>query len=41
MAAPTFFAKQVDFRKWLAENHQQETELVVGFYKVGSGRSIG
>lgn len=36
--APTFFADQTDFRKWLADNHQKETELLVGFYKVGSGK---
>ncbi len=36
--APMFFAKQADFRNWLAKNHQKETELVVGFYKVASGR---
>lgn len=34
---PVFFAKQSDFRKWLEENHEKETELFVGFYKVGSG----
>ena len=34
---PIFFAKQSDFRKWLMKNHKKETELVVGFYKVGSG----
>ncbi len=34
----TFFAKQSDFRKWLKKNHKKETELIVGFYKVGSGR---
>ena len=34
---PTFFAKQADFRKWLQKNHKKETELLVGFYKVGSG----
>jgi uncharacterized protein YdeI (YjbR/CyaY-like superfamily) len=37
-AAPTFFAKQSDFRKWLEKNHEKKTELVVGFYKVGSGK---
>lgn len=37
--APTFFEKQADFRKWLEKNHQKETELVVGFYKVDSGKS--
>ena len=36
--APTFFAKPIDFRKWLQKNHQKETELVVGFYKVGSAK---
>ena len=35
---PTFFAKQSDFRKWLLKNHKKETELVVGFYKVDSGK---
>ncbi len=35
---PIFFEKQADFRQWLAENHQSETELLVGFYKVGSGK---
>jgi uncharacterized protein YdeI (YjbR/CyaY-like superfamily) len=35
---PQFFAKQSDFRKWLQKNHQKETELLVGFYKVGSGK---
>jgi uncharacterized protein YdeI (YjbR/CyaY-like superfamily) len=35
---PTFFAKQSDFRKWLQKNHDKETELLVGFYKVGSGK---
>jgi uncharacterized protein YdeI (YjbR/CyaY-like superfamily) len=35
---PTYFAKQTDFRKWLQKNHRKETELLVGFYKVGSGK---
>jgi uncharacterized protein YdeI (YjbR/CyaY-like superfamily) len=35
---PTFFAKQSEFRKWLAKNHDRETELYVGFYKVSSGK---
>jgi uncharacterized protein YdeI (YjbR/CyaY-like superfamily) len=35
---PTFFSKQSDLRKWLEKNHQTETELVVGFYKVDSGK---
>ena len=35
---PIFFAKQADFRKWLQKNHKKETELLVGFYKVDSGK---
>lgn len=35
---PTFFAKQSNFRKWLEKNHETQTELLVGFYKVGSGK---
>lgn len=33
-----FFPTQTDFRRWLEENHSTETELLVGFYKVGSGK---
>ena len=29
-----FFATQEDFRYWLEKNHNKETELLVGFYKV-------
>ena len=32
----TFFSNHHDFRKWLEENHQKKTELIVGFYKVGT-----
>jgi uncharacterized protein YdeI (YjbR/CyaY-like superfamily) len=35
---PHFFAKAVDFRKWLEKNHEKKKELQVGFYKVGSGK---
>lgn len=35
---PTFFSKQSEFRKWLDKNHKKETELLVGFYKVDSGK---
>jgi uncharacterized protein YdeI (YjbR/CyaY-like superfamily) len=35
---PKFFAKPAEFRKWLKSNHAKETELWVGFYKVGSGK---
>jgi len=34
----TFFETQDDFRKWLERYHEKETELIVGFYKVGSGK---
>jgi len=32
----TFFKTQEEFRQWLEINHKSETELIVGFYKVGS-----
>jgi uncharacterized protein YdeI (YjbR/CyaY-like superfamily) len=35
---PTFFATPGDFRAWLAEHHEAESELLVGFHKKGSGR---
>jgi len=35
---PTYFATQQDFRNWLEKNHDKETELLVGFYKVDSGK---
>src|SRR5688572_16842050 len=35
---PTFFSQQSEFRKWLEKYHDKETELLVGFYKVGSGK---
>ncbi|MDQ3042501.1 MAG: YdeI/OmpD-associated family protein [Acidobacteriota bacterium] len=35
---PKYFAEQIDFRRWLEANHSKETELLVGFYKVGSGK---
>jgi uncharacterized protein YdeI (YjbR/CyaY-like superfamily) len=36
--AAKFFPTQAEFRKWLEKNHQKETELLVGFYKVASGK---
>src|SRR6476619_3513385 len=36
--APTFFSAPSHFRKWLKKNHSKATELLVGFYKVGSGK---
>jgi len=35
---PHFFAHAKDFRQWLDKNHDKQTELLVGFYKVGSGK---
>lgn len=35
---PIFFKKQSDFRAWLEKNHVKKNELIVGFYKVGSGK---
>ena len=34
---PTFFATPAAFRAWLRKNHTTADELVVGFYKKGSG----
>ncbi len=34
----TFFRDQHEFRKWLEKYHEQATELLVGFYKVSSGK---
>ena len=35
---PTFFATQDEFRKWLDDYHGSVGELLVGFWKVGSGK---
>ena len=35
---PTFFRTQASFRKWLEKNHDKAKELLVGFYKVNSGK---
>jgi uncharacterized protein YdeI (YjbR/CyaY-like superfamily) len=34
----TFFETPEQFRAWLEEHHETATELLVGFYKKGSGR---
>ena len=34
---PTFFATPADLRRWFAENHATDRELLVGFYKKDSG----
>ena len=35
---PLFFVKPAEFRKWLEKNHAKETELLVGFWKVNTGK---
>jgi uncharacterized protein YdeI (YjbR/CyaY-like superfamily) len=35
---PRFFATPQSFRDWLKKNHLTKRELLVGFYKVGSGK---
>jgi len=35
---PLFFATAAQFRGWLAEHHGSAGELLVGFWKTGSGR---
>lgn len=34
---PTFFATPAEWRSWLEKHHARESELLVGFYKRGSG----
>jgi uncharacterized protein YdeI (YjbR/CyaY-like superfamily) len=36
--APRFFATPAAFRTWLERHHADEDEVLVGFYKTGSGR---
>ena len=33
-----FFATEADFRRWLETNHETAPELLVGFWKKGSGK---
>jgi len=35
---PTFFATVSELRDWFEENHETASELLVGFYKRGSGK---
>lgn len=35
---PVFFPTQSSFRKWFEKNHDKAKELLVGFYKVNSGK---
>lgn len=36
---PTFFSSSDEFRTWLETHHEKEKELLVGFYKVDSGKA--
>jgi uncharacterized protein YdeI (YjbR/CyaY-like superfamily) len=38
MSEPRFFCTPAAFRAWLDANHHRASELVVGFYKKGSGK---
>ena len=38
MTSPIYFPSAIAFREWLAANSTTATELLVGFYKVGTGR---
>lgn len=35
---PKFFSSQEEFRQWLEKNHEIEKELLVGFWKIASGK---
>ncbi|MEJ7849242.1 MAG: hypothetical protein WKF92_14260 [Pyrinomonadaceae bacterium] len=35
---PLFFPSQGEFREWLEKNHEIAAELIVGFYKVKTGK---
>ena len=37
-AEPAFFAAEADFRRWLAEHHETAEDLLVGFWKKGTGK---
>src|SRR5215208_6729661 len=36
--SPTFFPTEADFRRWLEANHATAPELLVGFWRKGSGK---
>ena len=39
MAEPVFFPTEADFRRWLESNHATAPDLLVGFWKKGSGKA--
>ncbi len=36
---PKFFKTPAAFNKWLAQNHDKKDELIVGYYKVATGKA--
>ncbi|HEX6224223.1 MAG TPA: YdeI/OmpD-associated family protein [Chryseolinea sp.] len=36
---PRFFSNAASFRRWLAENHKVKREILVGFYKIKTGKA--
>lgn len=38
LSQPNFFPTQPAFRKWLEKNHDKEKEILVGFYKINTGK---
>ena len=36
--SPIFFKNQSEFRQWLEKNYASETELLVGYYRVETGK---
>ena len=38
MTEPKFFTTLAEFRRWLKANHAKSDELLVGFFKVGTGK---
>jgi uncharacterized protein YdeI (YjbR/CyaY-like superfamily) len=38
VTAPKYFKTEADFRRWLAAHHAEAGELLVGFWKKGSGK---
>src|SRR5690349_12967235 len=38
MSRPSYFSTEADFRRWLEAHHETAPELLVGFWKKGSGK---
>jgi uncharacterized protein YdeI (YjbR/CyaY-like superfamily) len=35
---PVYFQDQNDFRRWLEKNHNKESQIIVGYFKVGTNK---